>query len=149
MSVKTRIIGIGNPLCGDDGIGVAVVERLLQAALPEGVEVIDGGLGGLSLIDYFEDVPHVILVDAVDFAASPGEIAHFRLADKEFDLQGSLQQLHAGLAPLLALVDSLELCPRVELVAVQPLNTAAGEPLSPLLSSSLERIEATIRNLLI
>jgi len=148
MSVKTRIIGIGNPLCGDDGIGVAVVERMQQAGLPAGVEAIDGGLGGLSLIDYFEDVPHVILVDAVDFAAPPGEIAHFQLADTKSELQDSLQQLHAGLAPLLALVDSLELCPLVDLVAVQPLHTAAGEPLSPLLRSRLEQVEATIQSLL-
>ena len=69
-----RIIGIGNPLRGDDGVGVVVAECLQQRNLPGGVEVLDGGLGGLTLIDYFEDVARVILVDAADVGAAPGSI---------------------------------------------------------------------------
>jgi len=148
MCVKIRIIGIGNPLCGDDGVGVAVAERLKSRLLPPGVEVIDGGLGGLSLIDYFEQMQQVILVDAVDFDARPGEIALFHMAGAEYKQLPDLQQLHSGIAPLLALVDRLQLCPRVDLVAVQPLDTTVGKPLSPALRSCLERVETTIHRLI-
>ncbi|PLY04908.1 MAG: hypothetical protein C0624_05115, partial [Desulfuromonas sp.] len=125
MSVKTRIIGVGNPLCGDDGVGVALVERLRAADLPHGVELLDGGLGGLSLIDYFADVEQVILVDAVDFGAAAGEIAHLDFTELSLDDSTSLQQLHAGLAPLMLLACELHPSVRVDLVAVQP---AAMQP---------------------
>ncbi len=48
---KLRIIGLGNPLMGDDGAGIAAVERLASLPLPAGVEVVDGGTGGLTLLD--------------------------------------------------------------------------------------------------
>ena len=45
-----RVIGIGNPLRGDDGVGPAVVEALKRRGLPEGVEAVDGGQAGLGLV---------------------------------------------------------------------------------------------------
>ena len=49
------IIGIGNTLLKDEGIGVHVIERLKTLALPEDVEVLEGGVLGLDLIEYMEE----------------------------------------------------------------------------------------------
>ncbi len=61
---KILILGIGNYLMGDEGIGVHLAERLGLEVLPEGVDVVDGGTGGFHLLEYFESYPNVILVDA-------------------------------------------------------------------------------------
>ena len=61
---KILILGIGNYLMGDEGIGVHLAERLSLEVLPEGVDVVDGGTGGFHLLEYFESYPNVILIDA-------------------------------------------------------------------------------------
>ncbi|NIV31968.1 MAG: hydrogenase maturation protease, partial [Anaerolineae bacterium] len=53
-SPETLIIGLGNPLRGDDGIGVRVVQMLADEALPESVEVVEGGTLGLGLVSLME-----------------------------------------------------------------------------------------------
>ena len=61
---NTLILGIGNYLMGDEGIGVHVANQLEKELLPVGVDVLDGGTGGFYLLEYFEIYKHVILVDA-------------------------------------------------------------------------------------
>jgi hydrogenase maturation protease len=64
--VGLLILGLGNVLCGDDGLGAAAVRKLReQYDFPEGVMVLDGGTLGLSLLPYIEDAERVILVDAI------------------------------------------------------------------------------------
>ncbi len=58
------ILGIGNYLMGDEGIGVHVAEAMLKRPLPAHVDVLDGGTGGFHLLEYFELYKTVILVDA-------------------------------------------------------------------------------------
>jgi hydrogenase maturation protease len=67
------ILGLGNVLCSDDGLGVEAVRRLLEGwEPPEGVLVLDGGTLGLSLLPYLEDAERAILVDAIRTDDSPG-----------------------------------------------------------------------------
>jgi hydrogenase maturation protease len=62
--VKTLVLGLGNVLMGDEGIGVHVVRALQQHALPAGVECLDGGTGGFALLGLLEDADRIVLVDA-------------------------------------------------------------------------------------
>ncbi len=60
------ILGLGNLLLQDDGLGVAAVRTLLDRyEVPEGVQVLDGGTLGLSLLPHLEDAERAILVDAI------------------------------------------------------------------------------------
>jgi hydrogenase maturation protease len=61
---KTLVLGIGNYLMGDEGVGVHVANRLQQQGLLTDVEIVDGGTGGFHLLGYFENYETVILVDA-------------------------------------------------------------------------------------
>src|SRR5690242_509820 len=70
----TVVIGLGNPLMGDDGLGIAVAQRLSGWELPEDVQVVDGGTWGLNLLPVIEDAGRVILVDAIDVGAAPGTL---------------------------------------------------------------------------
>lgn len=67
------ILGLGNLLLGDDGLGPLAVDHLTRRyRLPEGVSVLDGGTLGLSLLPYLEDAERAILVDAIRGEGPPG-----------------------------------------------------------------------------
>lgn len=69
------VLGIGNLLCGDDGVGVAAVARLAREwEAPEGVRVLDGGTLGLSLLPWIELAERAILVDAIRAEGPPGTL---------------------------------------------------------------------------
>lgn len=72
---KTLILGVGNLLMSDDGVGVHVVQRLAASrVLPDEVQAVDGGTCGLDLLQYFEGVDHLIVVDAANLNRPPGSI---------------------------------------------------------------------------
>jgi hydrogenase maturation protease len=61
---KTLVLGLGNVLMGDEGVGVAVVRALEQLTLPHNIEYLDGGTGGFTLLEPLQSAARVILVDA-------------------------------------------------------------------------------------
>lgn len=61
---KTLVLGLGNVLMGDEGIGVHIVRALERHSLPAGVECLDGGTGGFVLLEHLQNADRVILVDA-------------------------------------------------------------------------------------
>jgi hydrogenase maturation protease len=72
--VKTLVLGLGNVLMGDEGIGVYVVRALAQHTLPEGVECLDGGTGGFILLEPLENADRIVLVDAAADGNPPGTV---------------------------------------------------------------------------
>lgn len=69
----TVVIGLGNPLMGDDGVGLAALVRLReQWNVPSDVELVDGGTWGINLLPIIEDAARVLLIDAIDVGAAPG-----------------------------------------------------------------------------
>ncbi len=77
MKGKLLVIGCGNLLAADDGVGLHVVRSLKECPLPKGVEVIEAGCPGLNLLDLWEGFEKVILVDAVKSGAPPGTVHCF------------------------------------------------------------------------
>ena len=84
MSTSKRhvtVIGLGNPLMGDDGLGLAVLEELRTSyALPSEVELIDGGTWGMNLLPLIEDADELILIDAIDVGAAAGTLVRLEHA---------------------------------------------------------------------
>jgi len=72
------ILGIGNVLMGDEGVGVHVVERLQEATLPDGVECLDGGTGSFLLLEPMQQASRVILIDATVDGAPAGTMRRLR-----------------------------------------------------------------------
>lgn len=80
--MKTLVIGLGNPILGDDGVGWRVAEVLMQHPLPPDVEVDCFALGGLSLMERMTGYSRVILIDAIRSGQKPiGTVSQFTLAD--------------------------------------------------------------------
>ncbi|MDP1677196.1 MAG: hydrogenase maturation protease [Bacteroidota bacterium] len=61
---QTLILGIGNYLMGDEGVGVHAIEALLKEQFPEHVRLVDGGTGGFHLLSFFHEYDPLILIDA-------------------------------------------------------------------------------------
>lgn len=80
--MKTLVLGLGNPILGDDGVGWRVAEAVASCALPPSVEVDCCSLGGLSLMERMSGYERVILVDAIYTGEQPaGDIRCFTLAE--------------------------------------------------------------------
>jgi len=134
------VIGLGNPLRGDDGVGPRVVAELRRRGLPEGVEALDLGTGGLDLLRVLEGQRRVVIVDAADIGRAsvgvgrePGRFVRFTLDEARLIYAtDNLSFHHAGLGEVLALCDALgrEL-PQMVIFGVQPAEIGWGEGLSP------------------
>ena len=70
----TVVIGLGNPLMADDGVGIAALERLRAAGAPPDVELVDGGTWGMNLLPIIESANRVLLMDAIDAGGAPGTL---------------------------------------------------------------------------
>ncbi len=120
----TLVLALGNPLRGDDGVGAAVIARLAEAHLPQGVDLRDGGTPGLETVLLLQGYRRVIIVDAAEMGQAPGAWVRFgpeevRLQAADMHLRGTLH--YAGLAEALALGGALEvLPPEIVIYGVQP-----------------------------
>jgi hydrogenase maturation protease len=72
--VRALILGLGNPLVGDDGVGVRVVEHLRGGELPPGVELEEAGTAGLAILDLVVGCDRLVVVDAIDAGLEPGTL---------------------------------------------------------------------------
>lgn len=81
MGASIKVIGLGNPLWSDEGLGYHVLEALRQEPLPPAVELVDGGTGGLNLLLPMTDAVRVVFVDAVRSGHPPGTV--FRIPETE------------------------------------------------------------------
>jgi len=135
---KTVVLGLGNILHSDDGVGARAAE-LLQSdeRLPQDVAVIEGGTLGLELLNYLWDCSDLIVLDAVDVGEAPGTL--IRMSGAELDkLPGNGSVHHLGLTDLLVALRILaERRPRVSLLGIQPATTDWGMTLSPAVETAL------------
>lgn len=127
------ILGVGNPLMGDDGVGVLAVQQMLSRPdLPAGITVLDGGTAGLGLIPLFEQYRRVILVDAVEMGERPGTIRRFAWDEVRPHERGCVLSLHqSDLNEALALAEALRCLPPVLIIyGVQPQHMDWDQPMS-------------------
>jgi hydrogenase maturation protease len=107
------VLGLGNVLCGDDGLGVAAVELLRrQYRIPEGVRVLDGGTLGLSLLSYIDASADLILVDAVLGPGPAGSFVRLQGGEVAPAVRTRLSCHQIGVADLLDALSMLDAEPR-------------------------------------
>ncbi len=137
--MQYAIIGLGNPLRGDDGVGPHLVELLQRRGLPEGVTAIDGGTGGIGLLELLAGWERVVLVDAAEVGCAPGQFVRFTPDQARWDETQDMASLHqAGLAEVLALARALQRpLPPMVIFGVQPERLDWGEGLSPAVEAAL------------
>lgn len=72
--MQVQVLGIGNTIRSDDGLGVRVIERLRQEGLPKNITLTDAGVGGAALLDMIEEGDRLIIVDAIISGDKPGTV---------------------------------------------------------------------------
>jgi hydrogenase maturation protease len=138
------ILGIGNLLMGDEGVGVRVVERLQEATLPDGVECLDGGTGSFLLLEPMQQANRVILIDATVDGAPVGTVRRLRPRfSKEYPR--TLTAHDIGLKDLLDAFYLLGQPPDVTLfaVSIDPLQDLSVE-LSPEVSAIVPEVAMAV-----
>ncbi|WP_373552159.1 hydrogenase maturation protease [Haliscomenobacter sp.] len=141
------IMGIGNYLMGDEGVGVHVAQRLSNETLPEGVDVLDGGTGGFFLMEYFENYPVVILVDATLDDRPTGTI---RVIEPRFaaDFPRAMSTHDIGLRDLVEGLAILGKLPKIYLFAVSiEMIQSQQIELSPTLEQVMPELLAQVKNM--
>ncbi len=119
------ILGIGNLLWADEGFGVRAAEALYAGwALPEHVEVVDGGTQGLALLPIVQSASHLLILDAIDAGLAPGALAVFEDDAVPAYLTAKKMSLHqTGFSEVLALAELSGQGPaQLALVGVQPVQ---------------------------
>ncbi len=140
------VLGVGNTMMRDDGIGVRAVQALTQAyILPKSVRVVEGGVAGIRLLPFIQDADDLLIVDAVRGLGAPGTI--YRLDVTELPMgRGPLMSAHEfGVAELISMADLLGRLPRTRILGIQPFDVASiGMDLSEALRDCLPGILSAI-----
>jgi hydrogenase maturation protease len=140
---ETLVLGLGNILLGDEGVGVRVIERLQDRyEFPEGVRVMDGGTLGLDLLPYLTGTSRLLVVDAIQAGEPPGTL--LRLVGDEIPifLDASKVSPHQdGLQDLLAVAALTGHLPgEVVLWGVQIESLGASLELSPVVAAQVDTL---------
>lgn len=127
------VLGVGNLVMGDDGVGVRVVQRLQsEYRMPVHVEIMDGGTLGLDILPRLDGVGRLLMVDAVETGHGPGTCV--RLAGEEIPLvlENRISPHQMGIRDLLGVARLIGNLPQeIVLIGVQPGNIEMGTELTP------------------
>jgi hydrogenase maturation protease len=136
------VLGVGNILLRDEGVGVHVVKRIQEMDMPAHVEVVDGGTAGFDLLDVIEGREKVIVIDTVKGGQPPGTL--YRLSDEDIEERAKQRlSLHdIDMTDLLKLADLLGVDkPKVVIFGVEPKDMESADlELSPEIAAQVPRV---------
>ena len=150
----TVVLGVGNLLLGDDGVGVHVADRLAEGGLGPEVRIMDGGTLGLDLLPELDGVRRLVIVDAVDHRMPAGTVGTWRGEDVVRIFSRPLSVHQVGVDALLGtmrLVGTLP--PEVVVVGVQPADLEPGiglsEPVAAAVPALIRLVRAAARGVVV
>jgi hydrogenase maturation protease len=141
------VLGLGNPLMADEGIGVRLVVQLsrLAAERPD-VEFLDAGTGGLAVLHHIQGRRKVVFIDCAYMGEEPGAIRRFTPEEVRSDKVLAHQSLHeADLLRILELSQQLDEAPdEVVIFGIQPQRIESAMGLSPALEDRIDEYLAVL-----
>jgi hydrogenase maturation protease len=143
---ETVVIGVGNPIMGDDGLGVVALDRLRQRwSPPPSVQLVEGGTWGMNLLPLIEDAEQVMLLDAIDAGRPTGSLVVLQGDEVPRTLGLKLSPHQIDLREVLALAQLRGTLPK-DLVAVglQPGRIEMASELSPEVEARLDELLAVV-----
>jgi len=141
---KTLILGLGNILMGDEGVGVNVLRSLLEHPLPAHVECLDGGTGGLILLEPLQQAARIIMIDAAADGNPIGTVSHTQPRFSH-EYPRSLTAHDIGVKELLDLYEMLGGSATVTLYAItidpkQPIRVGLSPQIEASAAQAVQRI---------
>lgn len=147
MTEPLLVLGVGNWLMGDEGVGVHAARHLANAAWPAHVTIVDGGTGGFHLLSCLQDYPRVVMIDATMDGQPDGTVSvlHPRYAS---DYPRALSAHDIGLRDLIEAAALLGPLPAVDLitVSISDIRSMVTE-LSPAVANAIPQVLALVSNL--
>jgi hydrogenase maturation protease len=142
MKNRILLMGLGNILLRDEGVGVHVVHHLRERYhFNPPIEIVDGGTLGLDLLPFLEKCDSVLFVDAIDFGKEPGYVGEIEDGDIPSAIQTRLSVHHIGLSDLLLAARWVDMKPgHICLIGIQPESLAMGLELSGLIKDKMEEL---------
>ncbi|WP_445475300.1 hydrogenase maturation protease [Methanococcoides methylutens] len=144
---SVRIIGCGNTLMGDDGVGVRVVGALKKegSGLPEGIDVLDAGVCGLDILNLLEGVDKVIIVDSMIGSTKKGSILRFELEDllnKDYENVVILSAHDIGISDILGIGKHVQDLPEIIVFGIEvvEIKQELSMDLSPEVLAAVDRV---------
>jgi hydrogenase maturation protease len=140
--MRVVVLGIGNVLMSDEGIGVHAVEALQQRfVLPDNVEVVDGGTTGMELFPDLQGAQHLIVVDAVRVGEPPGTVVRLEGDEVPAFFKTKISPHQVGLSDVLAALRFSGGAPdHVVLIGVQPVSLELSMELSPQVAALIDQV---------
>lgn len=117
---KIAIIGIGNILLKDDGVGVHTIKQLENEELPSTIELVDGGTSTLDMLSYFLDFEKVIVIDCLRAGYEPGTIYRIRPEDITSFKKESLSIHDVQILDVVKMANMLGKYPKVVIFGIEP-----------------------------
>lgn len=142
------VLGVGNLLVGDEGVGVHALRALEAEAWPAHVRLVDGGTGGFQLLELLRSHSRIILIDATRDGAPPGTVSQFR-ARVATDFPPALGAHEIGLRDLIAAATLLGPLPDIEVITVsvaelKPMTLELSAPVAAALPEVARRVRALV-----
>ena len=145
--LQTLILGVGNLLMSDEGVGVHVIQKLVaEYQLPEEVQVLDGGTLGMDLLYYLEGIENLLVIDAVEARKEPGTLIRLEGDDVPAFMAIKISPHQLGVPDMLAAAKLKGVYPqRIVLWGIQPMLMEIGLDLSSIVDA---KIDIIIENIL-
>ena len=143
--IQVLVVGLGNELLTDDGVGVHVVRMLQETPPVDGVEVLEVGTAILHAQHLIEQAAHVIAVDAVRAGDEPGAIYRFDVDQAHMNRPTTLHEL--GIVGVLKLIPE-QRRPQVTILGIEPETIGYGMELSSAVQASLPRAVKVAREMM-
>jgi hydrogenase maturation protease len=143
--MQTLVLGLGNLVHGDDGVGIHAIQRLQKdSRVPPEVVLMDGGTQGLNLIPHISGFERLLVIDAMDAGQKPGTLIRLEgEAAEKLPGKPSVHQL--GFADLMIAMKLLGDSPKeVVIIGVQPQSTDWSAELTAPVLDSMERLLALV-----
>ncbi|HIJ87848.1 MAG TPA: HyaD/HybD family hydrogenase maturation endopeptidase [Desulfuromonadales bacterium] len=144
--MSVLVLGIGNLVMGDDGVGVMVAQILQQRyRFPGNVEIMDGGTLGLDLLPKLENISHLILIDAVETGEKAGTCMRLYGQELPIALETKLSPHQMGLKDLLAVSELMGHSPQeMVLIGVQPGSIEMEIGLTPEVEAQVDTLVTNV-----
>jgi hydrogenase maturation protease len=135
------IMGVGNLLLSDEGVGVHVAQKMMEMDLPPHVHVVEGGTDGFGLINVIMAADRLILVDAVRGGGKPGSIYRFDIEDCPFDADIFKTSVHQiSILEVINLSSLIGSTPKTTIIGVEPESLEMGMELSLTVEATVPRV---------
>ncbi len=150
-SQSILVMGVGNYLMGDEGIGVHIIQEMAKRELPDKLDILDGGTGGFTLLGCFESYPVIIFVDATADGKDPGTISMIRPRFAS-DFPSALSVHDVGLKDMVEAVYLMDMVPDIYLITIsiaelKPMTLELSEPVNAAIPRTIDKIIELIEDL--